>query len=60
MPLFSLDELADAAAVVRTFVPPTPAYGWPLLRQRTGVEVIVKHENHTPIGAFKVREARWR
>jgi threonine dehydratase len=55
MPLFSLDELADAAAVVRTFVPPTPAHGWPLLRQRTGVEVIVKHENHTPIGAFKAR-----
>ncbi len=55
MPLFSLDELADAAAVVRTFVPPTPAYGWPLLRKRTGVEIIVKHENHTPIGAFKAR-----
>ncbi len=55
MPLFSLDELVDAAAVVRTFVPPTPAYGWPLLRQRTGVEIIVKHENHTPIGAFKAR-----
>jgi threonine dehydratase len=55
MPLFSLDELADAAAVVRTFVPPTPAYAWPLLRKRTGVEVVVKHENHTPIGAFKAR-----
>jgi threonine dehydratase len=55
MPLFSLDELADATAVVRTFVPPTPAYGWPLLRKRSGVEVFVKHENHTPTGAFKVR-----
>jgi len=55
MLLFSLDELADAAGVVRTFVAPTPAYGWPLLRKRTGVEVIVKHENHTPTGAFKIR-----
>lgn len=55
MPLFSLDELADATAVVRTFVPPTPTYAWPLLRKRTGVEVVVKHENHAPTGAFKVR-----
>jgi threonine dehydratase len=55
MPLFSLDDLADAMAVVRTFVPPTPAYGWPLLRKRTNVEVVVKHENHTPTGAFKAR-----
>jgi threonine dehydratase len=55
MPLFSLDELAEATAVVRTFVPPTAAYAWPLLRRRTGVEVVVKHENHTPTGAFKAR-----
>jgi threonine dehydratase len=55
MPLFSLDELQDAAALVRAVVPPTPAYAWPLLRRRTGVEVVVKHENHTPTGAFKVR-----
>lgn len=55
MPLFSLDQLGAAAAVVRTFVPPTPAHAWPLLRKRTGVEVFVKHENHTPAGAFKIR-----
>lgn len=55
MPLFSLDQLADAAEVVRRFVPPTPAYAWPLLKKRTGVEVFVKHENHTPAGAFKIR-----
>ena len=36
-------------------MPPTPQYAWPLLKARTGVEVWVKHENHTPIGAFKVR-----
>jgi threonine dehydratase len=35
--------------------PPTPQYAWPLLAARTGAEVWVKHENHTPTGAFKVR-----
>src|SRR5215470_10379658 len=52
---FSLDELHAATAVVRSLVPPTPAYAWPLLARRTGVEVIVKHENHTPTGSFKAR-----
>jgi threonine dehydratase len=55
MPLFTLDELEDATAIVRTFVPPTPAYAWRLLRKRLGVETIVKHENHTPTGSFKAR-----
>jgi threonine dehydratase len=41
--------------VVRKAVPPTPAYAWPLLAQRLGTSVVVKHENHTPAGAFKVR-----
>ena len=36
-------------------VPPTPQYAWPLLAAVSGAEVVVKHENHTPIGAFKVR-----
>jgi threonine dehydratase len=55
MPLFTLDELAAATATVRTYVPPTPAYAWPLLAERTGATVIVKHENHTPTGSFKAR-----
>lgn len=55
MPMFTLDELEAATRIVRGFVPPTPAYAWPLLRQRLGVEVIVKHENHTPTGSFKAR-----
>jgi threonine dehydratase len=55
MPLFSLDELATAAAIVRPVVPPTPAYAWPLLGKRVGAEVVVKHENHTPTGSFKIR-----
>jgi threonine dehydratase len=41
--------------LVRACVPPTPQYAWPLLEAQTGVQVVVKHENHTPIGAFKVR-----
>jgi threonine dehydratase len=48
-------ELDAARDIVRAVVPPTPAYAWPLLRERLGTEVIVKHENHTPTGAFKVR-----
>ena len=55
MPLFTLDQLEAATAVVRTFVPPTPAYAWPLLQQALGVAVVVKHENHTPTGSFKAR-----
>jgi threonine dehydratase len=53
--MFSLDELRSATAVVRRHVPPTPQYAWPLLGSRIGAEVWVKHENHTPTGAFKVR-----
>ena len=53
--MFSLDELERATAVVGAVMPPTPQYAWPLLQRRFGVEVVVKHENHTPIGAFKVR-----
>lgn len=55
MPLFTLDELEAATTVVRTLVPPTPAYAWPLLARRAGCEVVVKHENHTPTGSFKAR-----
>jgi threonine dehydratase len=53
--MFTLTELKDVIPLVRSSVPPTPQYAWPLLKAQTGVEVVVKHENHTPIGAFKVR-----
>ena len=53
--MFTLAELEAALPVVRAHVPPTPQYAWPLLRSRTGVDVVVKHENHAPTGAFKVR-----
>ena len=53
--MFSLSELEAAAGLVRTQVPPSPQINWPLLDQRTGATVFVKHENHNPTGAFKVR-----
>ena len=51
----SLVELEAAARLVYRALPPTPQFAWPLLAQRLGCEVWVKHENHTPTGAFKVR-----
>ncbi len=51
----SLASLESAAALVYESMPPTPQYRWPLLESRAGTEVWVKHENHTPTGAFKVR-----
>jgi threonine dehydratase len=50
-----LETLEAAAAFVHRVVPPTPQYCWPLLSRRVGAEFWVKHENHTPIGAFKIR-----
>ncbi len=52
---FTRDDLSYASDLVGRIVPPTPQYAWPLLREATGTRVWVKHENHTPTGAFKVR-----
>ena len=49
------DELEWARRIVGRHVPPTPQYEWPLLTEVAGSRVTVKHENHTPVGAFKVR-----
>jgi threonine dehydratase len=49
------EELEAAAELVYAALPPTPQYRWPLLDARCGAEVWVKHENHLPTGAFKVR-----
>lgn len=48
-------DLAHAQGIVYAAMPPTPQYAWPLLAAATQCECWVKHENHTPIGAFKVR-----
>src|SRR5689334_12607507 len=53
--MFTLSELEAAADLVHAAFAPTPSYSWPLINARAGTEVWVKHENHTPIGAFKVR-----
>jgi threonine dehydratase len=46
-----------AAETLRPLVPPTPQYEWPQVSAVFGTEVWLKHENHTPIGAFKARSA---
>jgi threonine dehydratase len=53
--MFTLGELETAAALVHAHFGPTAQYAWPLLADRTGAHVVVKHENHTPAGAFKIR-----
>jgi threonine dehydratase len=52
---FELEELEQAARLVHSVLPATPQYAWPRLAHRVGWPVWVKHENHTPTGAFKVR-----
>jgi threonine dehydratase len=53
--VFDRDQMEDALRVVRQEMPPTPQQRWPLLDQRVGAQVWVKHENHTAVGAFKLR-----
>lgn len=53
--MFSEDCLHKAQTEIYNHMPATPQYSWPLLNERVGQEVWIKHENHTPTGAFKVR-----
>ncbi|MFT5757328.1 MAG: threonine dehydratase [Alteromonadaceae bacterium] len=53
--MFNLMELEQAATEIYQVMPATPQYNWPLLAKTTGCDVWVKHENHTPTAAFKVR-----
>ena len=55
MTLPTLQEMEAAARIVYRYMPPTPQYRWPLLCEHAGTEVWLKHENHTPVGAFKIR-----
>ncbi|MGA2538302.1 MAG: threonine dehydratase [Terracidiphilus sp.] len=57
MKLPSLAQIRQAQAIVYRHMPPTPQYTWPLLNQRLDSEAWVKHENHSPVGAFKLRGA---
>lgn len=51
----TLDQLEDAATLVHEHVPPTPQHRWPLIDEALGTETWLKHENHTAVGAFKIR-----
>lgn len=55
MNLPSLHDIEAAAQVVYRSFPPTPQYRWGLLSERLGTGCWLKHENHTPVGAFKIR-----
>jgi threonine dehydratase len=57
MTLPTLDQIHEAQNIVYRFMPPTPQYSWPLINQRLGAEAWIKHENHSPVGAFKLRGA---
>jgi len=53
--MFARSDIEAAFAIVRGILPPTTQQRWPLLDARVGARVWVKHENHTAVGAFKVR-----
>ena len=57
MQLPSLTQIREAQTVVYRHMPPTPQYTWPLINRRLRAEAWIKHENHTPVGAFKLRGA---
>ncbi len=57
MKLPTLDQIREAQGLLSQYMPPTPQYTWPLLNQRLRTEAWIKHENHTAVGAFKMRGA---
>jgi threonine dehydratase len=57
MELPSIDQIHSAQTLIYRHMPATPQYSWPLINERLGAEVWIKHENHTPVGAFKLRGA---
>jgi threonine dehydratase len=53
--MYTTESLAEAQRIVRAAMPATPQQRWPLVDARLGAAVWIKHENHTPVGAFKLR-----
>ena len=51
----ALSEIEAAKTLIRPFIRETPTYRWPLLEAGLECELWMKHENHTPVGAFKIR-----
>ena len=57
MMLPSPAQIHEAQSIIYRYMSATPQYTWPLINQRLGTEAWVKHENHSPVGAFKIRGA---
>jgi threonine dehydratase len=57
MMLPSLHQIHEAKNLVFRYMPPMPQYSWPLINRRLGTETWNKHENHTPVGSFRLRGA---
>jgi threonine dehydratase len=57
MQLPALNQIREAQSIVYGHMPPTPQYSWPLINRRLKAEAWIKHENHSPVGAFKLRGA---
>jgi threonine dehydratase len=51
----TLSQIESAKALIRPVIRETPTYRWPMLEAGLGCELWLKHENHTPVGAFKIR-----
>jgi len=55
LPVPTLVDVLEARRRIAPYLRPTPLYAYPGLSELVGTEVWVKHENHQPVGAFKVR-----
>src|SRR5215475_4823293 len=55
MPALDLADVLSARQRIAPYLSPTPLYRYPTLDTLTGAHIRVKHENHQPVGAFKVR-----
>src|SRR5438477_9070043 len=55
MTLPAASEMEQARQLVYEAIQPTAQYTWPLLNERSGAELWIKHENHGPVGSFKIR-----
>ncbi len=53
--MFTKEQIESAAQYIYQYMSATPQYSWPQINKQVGCSVVVKHENHTPIGAFKAR-----
>ncbi|MDQ3766477.1 MAG: pyridoxal-phosphate dependent enzyme, partial [Actinomycetota bacterium] len=55
LPAPGFEDVLKARIQIAPYLKPTPLYGYPALDEATGLQLLIKHENHQPVGAFKVR-----